>query len=79
MRILDRDVVLGIDFYGNFTKESLVELQNNHLVCIEDNEVYYYSQKQDSYFFLTTIDNSIDEIVIQALDKILENEINKVH
>lgn len=78
MNILDRDVKLGIDYYGEFTQESLKELQSNQLVYIENSEVYFYSQRHDSYLFLTYENNTVDEIVIQALDKILENEVFKV-
>lgn len=74
MIILEKEVELGVNYFGEFTNESLQALVNNHLIHIENNEVYFYSQKDNKYIFLMKDNGSVDDIVIKSIDSILENE-----
>ncbi|PMR71817.1 hypothetical protein [Billgrantia endophytica] len=75
MLLLNKDIELTVDFDGNFTREALRHLENAKLVYIEAGSVYFYSQKHDAYIYSSSIHiNTVDEVVMEVLERILEHE-----
>lgn len=78
MRILNKEVELKVNKDGEFTRETLKALVKSELVYTDSGSVYFYSQKHDAYIFSGDIHReTIDEVVMTAIEKILSHEVSK--